>query len=218
MKLFTELHEEVQILNEVNSEGKKEYFIEGIFLQDSIKNRNGRVYPKDVMRKEVNRYINEVVNKKVAWGELNHPSGPNINLERVTHRIISLKEDGTNWIGKAKLITKNPCGMIVHNLIEEGGGIVGVSSRAMGSLKEQNGVNVVQGDFSLSTAADIVADPSAPDAYVRGLMEGKEWVWENGIICEKIIADHKRTISRASGIVLASKMEEVFTDFLHRLK
>lgn len=218
MKLFTELNEEVQIITEANNEGKKEYFIEGIFLQDSIKNRNGRVYPKEVMRNEVSRYIKEVVDKKVAWGELNHPQGPGINLERVTHRIVSLKEDGTNWIGKAKIITKNPCGAIVHNLIEEGGGIVGVSSRAMGSLKEQNGVNVVQSDFMLSTAADIVADPSAPDAYVRGLMEGKEWVWENGILQEKVIAEHKKIITKASSIVLEAKMVEVFTDFLLKIR
>ena len=218
MRRFTELNEEVQIINETNGDGKKEYFIEGIFLQDSIKNRNGRVYPKEVMRKEVNRYIKEVVDKKVAWGELNHPSTMGINLERATHRIISLKEDGTNWIGKAKLITKNPCGMIVHNLIEEGGGIIGVSSRAVGSLVETNGVNVVQGDFHLSTAADIVADPSAPDAYVRGLMEGKEWVWENGILQEKIIADHKKIITKASSVVLEEKMVEVFTDFLMKIR
>lgn len=218
MKLFTELHEDVQIITEANAEGKKEYFIEGIFLQDSIKNKNGRMYPKHVMRKEVGRYIKEVVDKKVGWGELNHPKGPGINLERVTHRIVSLKEDGTNWIGKAKLVTKNPCGMIVHNLIEEGGGIVGVSSRAMGSLKESNGINIVQDDFYLSTAADIVADPSAPDAYVRGLMEGKEWVWENGILQEHVIAEHKKIITKASSIMLETRMVEVFTDFLKKVR
>lgn len=218
MKLFTELNEDIQIISETTADGRKSFFIEGIFLQSNVKNRNGRIYPKEVMQKEVDRYIKEVVNKKVAWGELNHPQGPSINLERVTHRIVSLKESGNDYIGKAKIITKNPMGNIVYNLIDEGGGIVGVSSRGLGSLKESNGANIVQGDFWLATAADIVADPSAPDAYVRGLMENKEWVWENGVLSEHIIADHKKIITKASSIVLETKMIEVFTDFLTKIR
>lgn len=212
MKLFTELNENVQVLSE-SVNGEKKYFIEGIFLQSNVKNRNGRVYPKEVMQKEVNRYIKEMVEKNRAYGELGHPEGPNINFERVSHMITSLKESGNDYIGKAKIITNNPYGAIVKNLLDEGG-VFGVSSRGMGSLKESNGVNIVQSDFMLATAADIVADPSAPDAYVRGLMEGKEWVWENGILCERVIDSHKKVIQKASSIGLEAKMEAVFRDFL----
>jgi hypothetical protein len=212
MKLFTELNENVQVLSE-SVNGEKKYFIEGIFLQSNVKNRNGRVYPKEVMQKEVNRYMKEMVEKNRAYGELGHPEGPNINFERVSHMITSLKESGNDYIGKAKIITNNPYGAIVKNLLDEGG-VFGVSSRGMGSLKESNGVNIVQSDFMLATAADIVADPSAPDAYVRGLMEGKEWIWENGILSERVIDSHKKIIQKASSAVLEVKMEAVFRDFL----
>ena len=216
MKLFTELNEDVQVLSE-SVNGEKKYFIEGIFLQSNVKNRNGRIYPKEVMQREVNRYVKEVVEKNRAYGELGHPEGPNINFDRVSHMIKSLTESGNDYIGKAKIITNNPYGAIVKNLLDEGG-VFGVSSRGMGSLKESNGANIVQNDFMLATAADIVADPSAPDAYVRGLMEGKEWVWENGILQERVIAAHKKIITKASSVVLEQRMIEVFSDFLQKIE
>ena len=170
MILIKELNEDLKYIVEENSEtGKKSLFIEGIFLQSNLQNRNGREYPRDIMSKEVNRYIKEHIDTKRAYGELGHPEGPNINLDRVSHMITSLKEDGDNWIGRAKLLD-TPLGKIAKELIGEGAGL-GVSSRGLGTLKETNGVNVVQDDFMLATAADIVADPSAPDAYVSGIME-----------------------------------------------
>jgi hypothetical protein len=174
MKLISELTEEVKLLVEEKEEGKKDYFIEGIFLQAEQQNRNNRVYRLPVMQKEVERYTNEYINKNRAYGELGHPQGPTINLERVSHMIKELKQDGNNFVGRAKIMD-TPYGNIVKNLMVEGAGL-GVSSRGMGSLKEKNGVMEVQDDFYLSTAADIVADPSAPDAFVRGVMEGVEWV------------------------------------------
>jgi hypothetical protein len=183
MKLFAEVNETVNIVEEVLDEatGKKNLYIEGVFMQSNVKNRNGRVYPTEVLDKEVARYTQEYVEKKRAFGELGHPQGPTINLERVSHLITDLKKDGDNYIGKAKIMD-SPYGQIVKGLIGEGAQL-GVSSRGMGTLKpNRDGVNEVQKDFYLATAADIVADPSAPDAFVNGIMEGVEWVWDNGAL------------------------------------
>ena len=177
MKLITEEIESVEFLVEQKN-GKKSMYIEGVFLQGNITNRNGRMYPAEVLRKEVARYNENHIQSGRALGELGHPEGPTVNLDRVSHMITSLKEDGNNWIGKAKIMD-TPMGRIVKELISEGAQL-GVSSRGLGSLKEKNGINEVQGDFMLATAADIVADPSAPDAFVSGIMEGKEWVFVNG--------------------------------------
>ena len=170
MKLITEVHESIEYISEANEDGEKEFFIEGVFMQANQKNRNGRVYPTEVLQREVTRYNKEYVEKNRAFGELGHPQGPTINLERVSHMIKELKQDGDNFMGKAKIMD-SPYGNIVKNLIREGASL-GVSSRGMGSLKAKNGVNEVQSDFYLATAADIVADPSAPDAFVEGIMAG----------------------------------------------
>jgi len=216
MKLITETTEQVNFLTELNEEtGKKSYFIEGPFLQSNITNRNGRMYPKEIMQKEVVRYTKENIDKKRAYGELGHPDGPTINLDRVSHMIVGLKESGDNFIGKAKILD-TPMGRIVRELIDEGANL-GVSSRGLGSLKEKNGINEVQDDFMLATAADIVADPSAPDAYVRGIMEGKEWVFVDGIFQEKDIAEHKAVITKAKSRELAEAKLEVFERFLTKL-
>lgn len=212
MKLITEINEDIKILNE-SKEG--DLFIEGIFLQSNIKNRNGRIYPREVLEKEVGRYVESYVEKKRAFGELGHPQGPTINLERVSHIITELRQDGTNWIGKAK-ITDTPYGNIVKNLINEGAQL-GVSSRAMGSLKESSRGKIVE-DLYLSTAADIVADPSAPDAFVQGIMEGKEWIWDNGILREAEIAEIKKGISGKTRQELEESMARQFQLFLSRLK
>jgi len=182
MKLISEFNDyEVQpVIVEENEKGEKEYFIEGIFMQSEIKNRNGRVYPKEVMQKEVNRYRKEFVDKKRAFGELGHPEGPTINLDKVSHLITTLEEDGNNYVGRAKILS-TPNGQIVRNLIDDGAKL-GVSSRGLGSLEEKGGAQYVKGDFQLATAGDIVADPSAPEAFVEGIMEGVEWVMENGIL------------------------------------
>jgi hypothetical protein len=177
MKLFTELNEQVSLITEMEESGKKAFFIEGPFLQGGIKNRNGRMYPISVLDKEVYRYMKENIETNRAYGELGHPDGPNINLERVSHMVKNLRKEGNDYIGKAKIL-ETPYGMIVRNLLDEGAGI-GVSSRGMGSLVERNGCMEVQDDFRLATAADIVADPSAPNAYVRGIMEGTEWVLDS---------------------------------------
>ena len=179
MKLIKEVFDTTNIIVE-ERKGKKDYFIEGVFLQSELKNRNGRMYPESVMDKEVARYIMESVEKNRAYGELGHPDTPSINLDRVSHMIVSLRKEGTNYIGRAKIM-ETPMGNIARGLLD-GGANLGVSSRALGSLKMNNeGVQIVQDDFMLSTAADIVADPSAPDAYVRGIMESKEWVFVVGI-------------------------------------
>ena len=182
MKLISEFNDyAVQpVIIEQNEKGEKEYFIEGIFMQSQIKNRNGRVYPKEVMKKEVNRYVKEFVEKKRAFGELGHPDGPTINLDKVSHMITSLEEDGNNYVGKAKILS-TPNGQIVRNLIDDGAKL-GVSSRGLGSLEQKGGAQYVKDDFQLATAGDIVADPSAPEAFVEGIMEGVEWVMENGIL------------------------------------
>jgi hypothetical protein len=214
MRLITENIENVKILTE-EKDGKKQLYIEGVFLQSEIKNRNGRVYPFDVLNKEVERYSEEYVKPGRALGELGHPDGPTVNLDRVSHKITSLKAEGNNFIGKARVLD-TPMGKIAKNLLGEGVQL-GVSSRGMGSLKEQNGVKYVGEDFMLATAADIVADPSAPDAFVNGIMEGKEWVWEGGILREKEIQEMKDSINRASKIELEEKMISAFDRFLSNL-
>lgn len=215
MKLITELNEELQILEE-EKQGKKRLYIEGIIMQHSIKNRNGRVYPREILVNEVERYVREKVNTSSAYGELGHPQSPTINPDRISHRFTELKEDGNNIIGKA-LVSSRGMGEIVAGLIEDGGRL-GISSRGMGSLKESNGVMVVQKDFFLNTAGDIVIDPSAPDAYINGVLEGKEWVWDNGILVEQVVDRHKKTIERATSVNLEEKMLEVMKDFVDQLK
>ena len=184
MKLISEEISNAEYLVE-ETNGKKDYKIKGVFLQSNIKNRNGRIYPKEILVKEVTRYNKEFVNKKRAFGELGHPDGPTVNLERVSHMITKLYPDGDNFIGEAKIMN-TPYGKIVKGLIDEGAQL-GVSSRGMGSLINRGGRNYVKDDFYLATAADIVADPSAPDAFVEGIMEGKEWVWDNGALKRKIL-------------------------------
>ena len=182
MKLISEYQDYAvsPVIVEENENGKKDYFIEGIFMQSQIKNRNGRIYPKDVMDKEIKRYVKEFVEQDRAFGELGHPDGPTINLDKVSHMITKLEEDGNNYVGRAKILT-TPNGQIVRNLIDDGAKL-GVSSRGLGSLEQRNGAQVVKSDFQLATAADIVADPSAPEAFVEGIMEGVEWYYESGIL------------------------------------
>ena len=216
MRLIKEFNESITYLTEESKDPKKpNVFIEGVFLQSDLKNKNGRVYPKEIMQREVQRYVNENVKTKRAYGELGHPDGPTVNLDRVSHMITDLREDGNNWIGKAKIMD-TPMGRIVKELISEGAQL-GVSSRGLGSLKERNGINEVQGDFMLATAADIVADPSAPDAFVSGIMEGKEWVFVNGRWTEQDIEEAQSTISRASLADLEEEKMQVFSNFLDKL-
>jgi hypothetical protein len=216
MKLITEVVEDINILTEETKDGKKTHFIEGIFLQSNLQNRNGRVYPKEVMAKEVERYNESYVKSNRALGELGHPDGPSINLDRVSHMIVSLREDGDNYIGKAKLMD-TPMGNIAKGLIE-GGAKLGVSSRGMGTLKpNKDGINEVQNDFYLATAADIVADPSAPDAFVQGIMENKEWIVVNGIWTEQQCDMTKRYIKKASRKDLEEAKLRVFESFLNRV-
>lgn len=219
MKLICEVNEEVSYMTETLDEatGKKALFIEGVFMQGDIKNRNGRMYPADVLDKEVKRYDEQYIQKNRAYGELGHPQGPTINLERVSHMITKLERDGSNFMGKAKIMTETPYGKIVESLIKDGGQL-GVSSRGMGSVKPmRDGTGVVQSDFYLATAADIVADPSAPDAFVNGIMEGKEWVWENGVIREATVADYEKKIKTASRKELEEAKLAVFADFIAKL-
>jgi hypothetical protein len=218
MKLICEVNEDINYLTEAkDKDGKKSYFIEGVFLQGDIQNRNGRLYPAEVLDKEIKRYSEEYVEKNRAYGELGHPQGPTINLERVSHMITELKRDGSNFLGKAKIMTETPYGAIVKSLMDEGAQL-GVSSRGMGSVKQTKaGVGEVQNDFYLATAADIVADPSAPDAFVQGIMEGKEWVWENGVIREANIADYKNEVQKASSQELEETKLAVFKDFISKL-
>ena len=214
MKLISEEIQDAEYLVE-DVNGKKNYKIKGVFLQSDIKNRNGRVYPKEIMAKEVNRYQKEFVNKKRAFGELGHPDGPTVNLERVSHMITDLKQEGSNFIGEAKIMN-TPYGKIVKGLIDEGAQL-GVSSRGMGSLEQRNGANYVKNDFMWATAADIVADPSAPDAFVQGIMESKEWVWDNGRLVERDVEAWRREIKSASIRKLEEKKLEVFENFLKNL-
>jgi len=216
MKLITEEIEQVEVIVE-NRNGKKNLFIEGVFLQGEIKNRNGRLYPMETLAREVGRYNENFVEKGRALGELGHPDGPTVNLDRVSHKIVSLKEDGNNFIGKAKILS-TPMGKIASNLLGEGVKL-GVSSRGVGSLNKTNeGYSVVGEDFTLATAADIVADPSAPDAFVDGIMEGKDWVWDGGILRERIAT---KTYKRINTLVDQHKLDEkklsVFEDFLANL-
>ena len=198
--------------------GKKSVFIEGIMLQTEVKNKNGRIYPKEVMQKEVARYTKEFIDQKRAYGELGHPEGPTINLERTSHLIQSLTEDGDNYVGKAKILS-TPMGEIVKSLLADGARL-GVSRRGMGSLKQSNregGTQLVQSDFQLATAADIVADPSAPDAFVNGVMEGVEWIWDNGVIKAQKIEEYKHSIRRAKTHKLQETKLKVFRSFLENL-
>jgi len=190
VKLISEAVEEVEYITEEKENGGKNYKIRGIFMQADIKNRNGRVYPMEVLDEEVRKYNKNFIQQNRAFGELGHPDGPTVNLERVSHMITSLKPDGKNFIGEAKIMD-TPMGKIVKNLMDEGAKL-GVSSRGMGSLRQKGGANVVSDDFYLATAADIVADPSAPNAFVEGIMEGKEWVWNNGALVEAHVADLKK--------------------------
>ena len=216
MKLIREEIEQVEVIVE-NRNGKKSLFIEGVFLQSEMKNRNGRMYPKSTLAREVGRYNENFVQKGRALGELGHPDGPTVNLDRVSHKIVSLKESGNNFIGKAKILS-TPMGKIASNLLGEGVKL-GVSSRGVGSLNKTNeGYSVVGEDFTLATAADIVADPSAPDAFVDGIMEGKEWVWDGGIIRERLAS---KTYKQINTLVDQNKLDEqklnVFQDFLANL-
>lgn len=205
MKLISEFNDYAvsPIIVEENEDGKKDYFIEGIFMQSEIKNRNGRVYPKDVMEKEVKRYVKEFVEKGRAFGELGHPDGPTINLDKVSHLITKLEADGNNYVGRAKILS-TPNGQIVRNLIDDGAKL-GVSSRGLGSLEQKNGAQYVKSDFQLATAGDIVADPSAPEAFVEGIMEGVEWIYENGILKAREIEEMRETIKSAKH----NKLQEV---------
>jgi hypothetical protein len=215
MRLITEINEEVKYISEEGSEGKKNLYIEGIFLQGNLKNRNGRYYPEQVLAKEVARYTKENIEKGRAYGELGHPDGPSINLERVCMMIKSLKQEGSNFVGRAKIM-ETPYGNIVKNLMSEGASL-GVSSRGMGSLVEKNGLNEVQDDFYLATAADIVADPSAPDAFVNGIMEGVEWVWDNGMLKAQKLEQAKRHINEAAAKVSKKELEEAKIRVFQRL-
>ena len=214
MKLITESIEDIEVLVE-ESNGSKNLYIEGVFLQGDIKNRNGRVYPFSVLEKEVGRYNESYVVTGRALGELGHPDGPTVNLDRVSHKIISLKSEGSNFRGKAQILS-TPMGNIARNLLESGVKL-GVSSRGMGSIEERNGANYVRDDFMLATAADIVADPSAPDAFVNGIMEGKEWVWDNGILKESKVDKYKRYISESTRKNIEERSLKVFEDFLFNL-
>jgi hypothetical protein len=212
MKLITETIEDIEVLTEANASGVKQYKIRGIFMQADIKNRNGRTYPVETLAKEVKRYNEQFITKKRAFGELGHPDGPTVNLERVSHMITSLKPEGRNFIGEAKIMD-TPYGKIVKNLIDEGAQL-GVSSRGMGSIS--NGT--VGRDFYLATAADIVADPSAPDAFVEGIMEGKEWIWDNGMLKSIEVEQYKKQIENTKRADLAEKKASIFNDFLSKMK
>ncbi len=216
MKLITEQIEDVEFIVE-NRNGKKSMFIEGIFLQGDIQNRNGRMYPMDTLRREVTRYNETFVESGRAVGELGHPEGPTVNLDRVSHKIISLRESGSNYVGKAKILS-TPMGKIAQNLIDEGVKL-GVSSRGLGTLATNNeGVKIVSDDFTLATAADIVADPSAPDAFVQGIMEGKDWVWDGGVVREQLA---RKTFKQVNTLVDNKQLEEnklgLFQQFLSNL-
>lgn len=214
MKLITETTENIQTIVESNEAGGKNYFIKGIMMEAGVVNRNKRLYNESTLMKETRRYVVEYVDKKRALGELNHPSGPTVNLDRVSHMITNLQQNGKQIIGKAKIMD-TPMGKIVKNLIDEGAQL-GVSSRGMGSLKSQNGVNVVQEDFTLA-AIDIVADPSAPNAFVDGILEGKEWIWDNGLLVEKEIAKYHKQLKRTSKRKLEENAIKLFADFLRRI-
>jgi hypothetical protein len=214
MKLIVEHIEDIELLTE-EKDGKEYTYIQGVFLQGDVKNRNGRVYPMPVLQREVTNYNENFVNKSRALGELGHPDGPTINLDRVSHKIVELYQDGSNYIGKAKLL-ETPMGQIAKNLLREGVQL-GVSSRGVGSLESKAGSNYVRDDFMLTTAADIVADPSAPDAFVDGIMEGKEWVWNNGALKEADLQRVKEELDSVSRNQLEGKILEGFERLLYNL-
>ena len=217
MKLICEVTEEIKVIKEDIDNASKNYFIEGVFMQAELKNRNGRMYPQDMLEREIKRYNEEYVTKKRAFGELGHPDGPTINLDRVSHMIVDLRSEGSNFIGKAKILD-TPNGKIVKALIDEGAQL-GVSSRGMGSIRTEGvDVQIVQDDFYLATAADIVADPSAPDAFVNGIMEGKEWVWQNGILREQDVANLKNRIKKAPKKEIKKVTIEAFEAFMKKLE
>ena len=214
MKLITEeISNAKYIVEEKN--GKKSYSIKGIFMQSDVKNRNGRIYPKEILQKEVFRDNREFINKSRAFGELGHPDGPTVNLERVSHMIKALYPEGANFIGEARILD-TPYGKIVKSLIDEGAKL-GVSSRGMGTLANVGGANIVKDDFYLATAADIVADPSAPDAFVECIMEGKEWVWNNGVLKEQEVNELKLQVESKERMARANKNAQVFESFLKKL-
>jgi len=216
MKLIREEIESCKVVITEGKGGKKSHFIEGVFLQGAIKNRNGRMYPVQTLQREVDKYNESYIKKGRSLGELGHPDGPTINLDRVSHLITSLKQEGNNFVGKARILD-TPMGNIAKSLLDEGVKL-GVSSRGLGSIKEENGLKIVADDFMLATAADIVADPSAPDAFVNGIMEGKEWVWEGGTLREELA---ERTEKRINTLVTQKRLEEkklsLFQDFLNNL-
>jgi hypothetical protein len=214
MKLITELTEDIKYIKENVGNGDKNYYIEGIFMQSDTKNRNGRIYPKNTLLKECKRYINEYVQKGRALGELNHPTGPTVNLDRVSHIVKELYEDGSNIYGKAKVLD-TPMGKIVKNLIDEGAQL-GVSTRGMGSLKAKNGFQEVQEDFMLA-AIDIVADPSAPNAFVNGIMEGKEWVFSNGLWSERDLMNARNFIKKTPSKKLEKNIIKIFEQHFRNL-
>jgi hypothetical protein len=215
MKLISEEILNVNFLAEETEDGKKSHFIEGVFLQGGIKNRNGRYYPVETLAREVAKYDENFISKGRALGELGHPDGPSINLDRVSHKIVNLAQEGNNFIGKAKLLD-TPMGNIAKSLLDEGVKL-GVSSRGMGSIRKEEDMAIVEDDFMLATAADIVADPSAPDAFVDGIMEGKEWVWDNGLLKEAHIARMKQEIDQATIINIQERKISAFKTFLQSL-
>ena len=207
--------QDVEYITEQNEDGKKNYKIKGIFMQADIKNKHGRVYPMEILQKEVKRYNKEFINEKRAYGELGHPEGPTVNLERASHMITALYPDGKNFVGEAKVLS-TPMGNIVKSLMDEGAKL-GVSSRGMGSLEQKNGANYVRDDFYLATAADIVSDPSAPSAFVEGIMEGKEWVWTHGALLEADLVEMKERINTKIRKKQALEQNIEFAKFLKML-
>ena len=217
MKLISEFNDYAvaPVIVEENEKGEKEYFIEGVFMQSDIKNRNGRIYPEQVMKKEVDRYRKEFVDKDRAFGELGHPDGPTINLDKVSHMITKLEQDGKNFMGRAKILS-TPNGQIVRNLINDGAKL-GVSSRGLGSLETRGGAQVVKDDFQLATAADIVADPSAPDAFVEGIMEGVEWYYDSGILKMKDAEQMREELRTAKSSKLQETKLNLWKKFVENL-
>ena len=217
MKLISEFNDYAvaPVIVEENEKGEKEYFIEGVFMQSDIKNRNGRIYPEQVMKKEVDRYVKEFVEKDRAFGELGHPDGPTINLDKVSHMITKLEQDGKNFMGRAKILS-TPNGQIVRNLINDGAKL-GVSSRGLGSLETRGGAQVVKDDFQLATAADIVADPSAPEAFVEGIMEGVEWYYDSGILKMKDAEQRQKELRTAKSSKLQETKLNLWKKFVENL-
>ena len=216
MKLISEhFSDDVEYIKEEREDGKKSFKLKGVFMQAEIKNRNGRVYPMEVLEKEVARYNKEFIKENRAYGELGHPDGPTVNLDKVSHMVTKLEADGKNFIGEAKVMS-TPMGNIVSNIMDDGGKLA-VSSRGMGSLEQKNGANYVKKDFYLATAADIVADPSAPQAFVEGIMEGKDWIWDNGILKEVEVAEIQEDIERGIRSKNANYQALAFAKFLKKL-